>query len=285
MSTLSKVFVILIVVTSFVYLGVTSALYAHRINWKDKYQKKEEEANKQKADADKKIAEQQTAMDEKDGRITGLTGDNASQKTQIEKLENDNRTANTKNEKLVTELASIRTDVNTLKSNLDEAQKRNEVLQASLAEAQKEKDAAIGERDVVQNKLKETDHNLTISSRNLADLEKQYITRMKDLDELKTQIAALNAAGVRVEEISKGAKKMVDGRVIAVSEVMNLLIISAGRDSGVEPGMEFTIYRGDKFVGKAIVEKADKDWASCRSLMEFQTDKPQVGDSVSTKVY
>lgn len=285
MSTLSKVFVILIMISSFVYLGVTSSLYAHRVNWKDKYTKRDEEANKKEIELKADIQGKAAAMDEKDGKIAALDADLRAKTQMIEKLEVDAKVSNQKNEKLGTELAGLRTSFDTLKSNLDEAQKRNETLQSTVAELQKEKDQAIADRDNVQNKLKETSHNLSVSERNLADLEKQYITRMKDLEELKTQISALNAAGVRVEEISKGAKKMVDARVIAVSEVMNLLIISAGRDSGVEPGMEFTIYRGDKFVGKAIVEKADKDWSSCRSLTEFQTDKPAVGDAVSTKVY
>lgn len=285
MSTLSKVFVILIVVTSFVYLGVTSALFAHRINWKDKFTTEKNDRATEVGALKKTIETNVADMADKDTQIGSLKSEIQNRSQMIEKLENDLKTEKTRNEKLLTELAGLRSSFDTLKSNLDEAQKRNEILSGNVAELQKEKDTAIADRDIVQNKLKETDHNLTISSRNLADLEKQYIGRMKELDELKTQIAALNAAGVRVEDIAKGAKKMVDGRVIAVSEVMNLLIISAGRDSGVEPGMEFTIYRGDKFVGKAIVEKADKDWASCRSLMEFQTDKPQVGDSVSTKVY
>lgn len=285
MSTLSKVFVILIVIASFVYLGVTSALFAHRVDYKLKLKDEEASHAKTKNELQGKITTQASDIEQKDSKISGLEGEIRNRAQVIEKLETDLKTANSKNEKLTTELAAIRTDVNTLKSNLDEAQKRNEVLQDKVAELQKDKDQAIADRDAKQNALKETQHNLTISERNLADLEKQYIGRMKELDELKTQMNALAAAGVRVQEISQGAIKPVDAKVLAVSETMNLLIISAGRDSGVEPGMEFTIYRGDKFVGKAVVEKSDKDWASCRSVKEFEVEKPQVGDNVSTKVY
>lgn len=285
MSTLSKVFVILVVVASFVYLGVTSALFAHRVNWKERHDGVKADAAKKEAELTQQVQTKAADIEQRDSKIAGLDSEIRNRAQVIEKLETDNKTANAKNEKLTTELAGIRTDVNTLKSNLDEAQKRNEILQDKVAELQKEKDQAIAERDNKQNALKETESRLTISERNLADLEKQYIGRMKELDEVKTQMNALVAAGVNVEGISKGAKKPVDARVIAVSDVMNLLIISAGRDSGVEPGMEFTIYRGDKFVGKAVVEKADKDWSSCRSVKEFEVERPSVGDAASSKVY
>ncbi len=285
MSTLSKVFVILIVISSFVYLGVTSALFAHRVDWKLKHGEEVKAHGESKNDLGKKISEALSNIEQKDQKIGTVEGEVRSRGQVIEKLETDMKTANSRNEKLTTELAGIRTDVNLLKSNLDEAQKRNEVLQDKVAELQKDKDQAIADRDAKQNALKENQHNLTVSERNLADLEKQYIGRMKELDEAKTTLAALTAAGVRVQEIGYGAQKPVDARVLAVSETMNLLIISAGRDAGVEPGMEFTIYRGDKFVGKAVVEKADKDWSSCRSVKEFETDRPQVGDNASNKVY
>jgi len=66
---------------------------------------------------------------------------------------------------------------------------------------------------------------------------------------------------------------------------MNLAILSVGSDNGVQAGMEFTIYRGPEFVTKVVIEKADNEWSSCRSVLEFQKSRPQVDDCACSKPY
>ncbi|MBI3269510.1 MAG: hypothetical protein HYZ53_10855 [Planctomycetes bacterium] len=285
MSTLSKVFVILILIVSLVYLGITATLFAHRVEYKDKLSKMQTAYG----DLEKKLKETVTA---KDTEISG-------QATQIDNLRGEKSVAETARKSLETELEKTHTGFDTLKQSydkmaaeiksvkdsLDAERKTNEGLQEKLKELQAQKEAAITDKDVTQAKLLDTENRLAISEKNLADLEVQYITRMKDLDESKLQLAKLREAGIPVEVISTGMVKHVEGKVLAVSEKMNLMIISAGKDKGVEQGYQFTVFRGGKYVGKVQVQKADKDWSSAAALATFmkEGEKVQVGDSVSTR--
>lgn len=66
---------------------------------------------------------------------------------------------------------------------------------------------------------------------------------------------------------------------------MNLVVIAAGRDTGLVPGCELTLYREDKCLDKLIVEKVDAKWSYARRLLEFEMEPPRVGDGASTKIY
>jgi len=85
--------------------------------------------------------------------------------------------------------------------------------------------------------------------------------------------------------VSQQPEAAVDTGVLAVSQTMNLLVIAAGSELGLEPGMELTLHRGDEYVGKVVIEKASHGWSSCRIIKEFESSKPQVGDQASSKIY
>jgi len=48
-------------------------------------------------------------------------------------------------------------------------------------------------------------------------------------------------------------------------------------------GYEFTVYRGDKYVGKVIVDDVQKDHCSGYSKKELQSGNIAVGDDARTR--
>ncbi|MFH1230851.1 MAG: hypothetical protein V1709_05075, partial [Planctomycetota bacterium] len=81
--------------------------------------------------------------------------------------------------------------------------------------------------------------------------------------------------------------KSIDGRVLAISDKpeLNIIMISAGKNDGVEIGMKFTVFRADKYVGKVQVEKVEARHSSAFSIKEFQADTIKVNDNVTTSPY
>jgi len=61
------------------------------------------------------------------------------------------------------------------------------------------------------------------------------------------------------------------------------VVISIGRDAGVNEGDEFTLYRGGTFVGKIAVDKVDRAWASGRIILKGK-EEPRIGDQASNNV-
>ena len=49
-------------------------------------------------------------------------------------------------------------------------------------------------------------------------------------------------------------------------------------------GFEFTIYRGDKFVGKVKVTRVDENSASARILFVNEGETITVGDNAATQI-
>ena len=72
-------------------------------------------------------------------------------------------------------------------------------------------------------------------------------------------------------------------RVTAVDAKRGLVVINAGQHQGVAKGMTFIVFRGDRFVGKIIVDKVFPDVSNCR-YGKIMREDVQVGDSVTTKL-
>ena len=86
--------------------------------------------------------------------------------------------------------------------------------------------------------------------------------------------------GILTERINVPA---LAAKVSGVNAEHNIVILSIGMDDGVKPGYEFTVYRGDKYVGKVIVDDVQKDHCSGYSKKELQSGDIAVGDDARTR--
>ena len=63
-----------------------------------------------------------------------------------------------------------------------------------------------------------------------------------------------------------------------------LIEITIGADDGVRPGQTVEIFRGERYLGRAEIMKADPDRAVGRIIREFQQGQIQENDDVATKL-
>lgn len=280
MSTLGKVFTVLVLILSLVYLGITATLFAYRTDYK-KALADEKQAHKE--DVEKKDKEVQELKDEvklKDHQnTTYLAGMNKALTAQAE-AEKGAKDWQEKYGVLEGELSKLRSQYETISTQISAKDQVIAQLTTQLDEANKAKSEAVDAKDAAETKLLDTQSRLASAEKNLVDLEKQYIQKVKELEEAKGKLSMVPPDAIPAEA---RAVKAVDGKVLAVSKVMNLLIVNVGKERGVEVGDQFTVYRGDKFVGKIQVEKADKDWSSARMIEDFKRMDPSVGDDITSK--
>lgn len=105
------------------------------------------------------------------------------------------------------------------------------------------------------------------------------------LQEKNDLIEAAKSAGIRFDTIfASEMPPAIHGRVAAVSPDVNLIVLDVGADDKVKLGYEFTIYRGDKFIGKAQVQNVLDDMAGARVLFLQDGEQLQPGDLVSTRI-
>lgn len=116
----------------------------------------------------------------------------------------------------------------------------------------------------------------------LAEMEKQLIDVCRQKNDLESQLAERRPSPPRhdPDETPK-----IDGFVMAVSDKVNLVLIDVGSDKSVEVGYKFTVYRGDEYVSRLVVDRVESGWSACRELTDFRKREIQQGDNVSTRIF
>jgi hypothetical protein len=114
----------------------------------------------------------------------------------------------------------------------------------------------------------------------LGELEKNYL-ELRDREKARVTTAHLNSLGIRTDVVAP--RKPLQAQVTAVARELDLVVISIGRDAGVNEGDEFTIYRGSEFIGKIAVDRLDRAWASGRIVLKGKAE-PRIGDQASNNV-
>ena len=114
----------------------------------------------------------------------------------------------------------------------------------------------------------------------------QHISDLtEELNEYKSKIEHLRAQGIDVARLAETkVPAPLDGKIVAVHTGVGLVMVNLGEKHGVEKGMNFTVYRGDQYVGQVIVEEVFPDMASARIDTRFQKQEVREGDDVTTRI-
>ena len=73
-------------------------------------------------------------------------------------------------------------------------------------------------------------------------------------------------------------------KVLAVDNEANIVMLSVGLEDGVKKGHVFTVFRGRKYVGQALVENIFPDMCSARILASSRAGDVREGDDADTRV-
>jgi len=75
----------------------------------------------------------------------------------------------------------------------------------------------------------------------------------------------------------------IHAKVLAVDNTVNLVMLSVGTGDGVRKGDVFTVFRGRKYIGQAMVEKVFPDMCSARVVASSQAAAVKEGDLADTR--
>ena len=283
MSIITKVLVILILVMSAIYLALAATLFSYRIDFKEQLKQVDQKLQKETEarGQEKKFLEGE--LQTKGFLIQKLETEIVALNVFVKTAQDDLIFAKTAYTELTNRFQKLTNNYEELTNDLEFQTKRNDELEQMVSESRDLKAAAEKDRDSYQARVLTAEDKLVKLEKSLSELEQSYVKKAKELYYAQELIAAYKAKGIVLDDIKK--KVLVDGKVLSVSEKYNLMVISVGKNDKVAVGMEFTVYRGDKYVGKIRVEKVQKDWASAFSLEDFQADTIKVGDSVTTSAY
>ena len=285
MSALAKVLVVLNLVLVLFFAGAAGSLFATRKNWKEMADDRAKQYQDDVTAATDKISQLSAQNNTKSNNITELRGENQ----QLEQQKND----------LQGEIASQRNDlkekdsrIKTLEQNLtdrtaayEEQVARNDRLEKDLRSARELQVAAQNDKQDAESRRARALLDAQQLAKTNSELNKELAGVREDLEEKSNHLIALRDAGVDIDKVfvTKPAPA-ISGVVAAVSPDVDLVVLGVGANDKVETGHEFTIYRGDTFIGKARVDKVLEDMAGARILFVEDGQEVRQGDRVSTRV-
>jgi multidrug efflux pump subunit AcrA (membrane-fusion protein) len=287
MNLVGKIFVVLILVMSLVFMGFAVAVYATHKNWMDAVNRPEASEGKPlglKPQLDRALALEKQRRDELDAL-----------KNETKSLEVERQAS----------LKSLQSTLDELRRTHDELQNSEATLkqserQAVLAtqNAQNMLDAALAQIDKLRTDIAESYAERDKTFKDSVALTDKLIEAESEVERLKNnkigllaRMAAFKMAaekqGVNINASVDNIPPKLDGIVLASSS-SGLIEISLGSDDGVQRGHEAFISRNQggesKFVAKIEIVKTTPDKSVGKVIPSYRKGPVERGDRVVTKL-
>jgi len=281
MSTLAKVFSVIVLVLSIFFLTSLAALYHHRVDWRTQFEKLQAKYKELKDLSLAQMSYLKNVIEAKDRKVDEMVEREKRLVQFVNELKRRYRDAATslaietqemalllRQHALIVEILSRKDD------RIRELERQRDILQREYTESVRQKDTA--EKQAVR-----LGRALLYYEKSVRDLRTELARVRRQLDEKCLVIERLNMLGVPVYDlIAQTPAPPIDGVVAAVDEATQLVVLNVGVDQGVRVGYRFTIYRGNQFVAVAVIEKV---WAGASGgRVLFAVGKIQAGDRATT---
>jgi len=168
-----------------------------------------------------------------------------------------------------------------LKGKVTSLQDKAEKLAAQIADERKEKEDALAKLSDKDREIEEVKTNWESEKTSRSALQEQFDKLQKESaaiqDQLKNLQATNQGLSKQIEDLQ--AKKEVEldkivvkpgveaeGKVLVVNKEFNFIVVAAGNNKGITPGVTFGVYRAGKLVAKAQVEKVYETMSAANIL-------------------
>jgi len=291
LSTLTKILIVLLTISSIFLCGIVVTYVANADNYRQRYSKREAKVD---------------SLGEKVKHLTKQLNENIAKNQQREKELNN-------------EIASLEKKANELQGNLKNVEREKAGL------VQKVNSLA----SITENFSETTDKQRQLFENTFAELKKLKAERIKERKELNETTATLVEKMAIIEVLQAENKRLLEekselqnrldrrllpfgkvtvppvpvtpekskvrlampaagdialkGRVTAVDLKNSMAEISIGTTDGVKESMKFYVTRGDEFICEILILD-DIEAERAVGVLELVQQQPRVGDSVSTNL-
>ncbi|MCK5160853.1 MAG: hypothetical protein KAQ99_04690 [Candidatus Aureabacteria bacterium] len=289
MGKLVKGGIIVVSILSVVCLGVTTVLFSHKINERERadaltgcISKAAIEFGLENSEED--VLKKLVIPGER-GKLLSSLGENIIRtvneldqtKSSLKKAEEDLTEKREEAKRLADDLQVEKKEKGQLKIELDR--------QISLAQK------LVKELDLEREKTKQIEEKLSGLSHELETLssgKEEILKKVKKLEEEKMalkkrlqELSKTTEGSVPLDPIYVRAETRFFGNVLAVNAKYNFVVVNIGSGEGLIKGDELIISRGKTLVGKVRVEKVDNQMAVANILPEWLQEPIEEGDNVN----
>ena len=290
MSTLTKILIVLLTLSSIFLCGIVVTYVANADNYRQKY----DDLKTDKDSLSKKVED-----------LTKQVNENIEQKKQVEN-------------KLGSEITSLKAEKGELQTNLDNAErekaallqkvnswtsitkdfyqtndKQGQLLKNTLEELNKVQTEQVSQRKELDETTKALEEKMAIIETLQAEnkrIQEEKTELQNRLDKFLQPIGKTAAAAVPVTPREEAARPAtteardiaLQGLVTAVDLKNSMASISIGAADGVKEGMKFHVTRGEEFLCDILIIDVDAEEAV--GVLDLVQQQPKVGDNVSTNL-
>lgn len=276
MNWLGKVFVVVILIMSLVFMGLSMAVYATHKNWKavsDQLKTRLDTANSEKEQAN-------TAHNRK---VEELEKEKSSAVARVATLETELKDATDNNLKIQAELDTL----NQNQRDHIAAVKATQDLNADLTVKVNNLRTQIkGEQQTRDRLFKQA----LGATEELHQAAGEYNNQRERMDQLTKQVAGMTTVmrekGIDPATDPNKVVPIVEGVVNQIRRTPNaqLVELSIGADDGLKTGNTVEVSRGDKYLGRLEIIETSPDKSVARVDRRFQQGQIQEGDRVATRI-
>jgi hypothetical protein len=276
MNWLGKVFVVLILLMSVIFMALSMAVYATHKNWKTVADGLQTQLDAAKAESD----QLKTAHNR---RVEELQTEHEAAEQQVRKLETERVSLADRNVQIQTELDQLKQQQREQIASVSSTQELNKGLVTEVT----------GLRDQIRSEQQARDAAVAATltaTENLHQVKGEYETARSRSEQLMKQVSGMTHVmrekGLNPDTEPGSVVPTVNGVVSQIRRAngAQLVEVTIGADDGLSAGNTLEVSRGDKYLGRIEILQTSPDKSVGRVDRRFQTGQIQEGDRVATRI-
>jgi len=271
LSGTAKAFVVINLVCALLFAGATASYLAQRNLEREQLKELQAKYQQETTQLKSQVSQLQQEKENLQAQVDQLSDAKARLETRLSSTEKELDLERKNRLELDARLTALDNHYSELKRDYARLAARNEQLAKELAEAKKTAEEAVAAKEEAIDKMREAQMTAEAATTRLRETA-------KELKQVRDDLARYRA--LYPEPGGKFTPADIYGKVEKVDPKFGLVVLSVGEDDGVKPGMEFTVYRGDGYVGKVIVTEVDRELSVAR-VDKAVSEEVKVGDNVS----
>lgn len=284
MNWLGKVFVVLILIMSLVFMGLAMAVYATHRNWREVVEGPPGRATEGLRGKLAQARQDQEALKAQHNRLEEeLKREIEAAEAQVRKLESERVALVDNNVRIQTELDQLKQERREATAAVAATQSLNQnltgeatTLRQNIRNEQQARDSAF------QRTLEATEalHQMQGEFETAKEREAQLLKLSSGYEHI------MKAQGIDPAMPPGTIAPTVDGVVQTIRRTAGgqLVEVSIGADDGLKEGNTLEVYRGSKYLGRLNVLQTSPDRAVGQVDRRYQQGQIQEGDSVATRI-
>ncbi|MCS6970819.1 MAG: hypothetical protein RMM29_00250 [Planctomycetota bacterium] len=273
MSLALRIFILVLLVLTVAFMIVQMMLFATRENWKRRWDQDTKSLAAELKQATQLLATESAGRVRAENQVAQLQIDRDRDQAKIRELEAQITERVARIQALERDLDRMRTDYSALNENYQAQSKSLDMVRQRNSELTHIAQVARAVAFNLNVKLAEVEDDLNNLQTEYARLREQLDKSIAERKQAEARLAVLRERFPKVYEAihyEQPSTAALHARVAAVQVnskgEQEFVILSIGREEGVQVGQEFIVYRGNQYICKVRVERVLNDMAPARVI-------------------